>query len=430
MKKRILFYVLMVLSLFLVCCGTAKNSDMGPTGIDPAPSYYEPEVAPDSFYGKVSEGIFSETEPSYSDSDVIGDPSSGEEEIEVPAAGQLTASVVFDNDSYAFWKTLTSKGQEEGLFYNHLQKYPFNTSNRIKVVVKGVSGAKVVIDDKYSGVTDVNGVVYLFPNKLAEGEAHKVEITYVAGGKKQELSKTVLDGEDLIIEDALKGDELTDKIQLMLVIDATGSMGDEIRYLKSELQSVIDKVKRDLGNVQIELSIIAYRDHGDDYVTKAYDFTTDISSQQEQLNKVYAQGGGDWEEAVQEAFKEANKQSWDDNAKTKLILWVADAPCHDEDAKTVLEQTNKFAEKGIRVITVASSGIDKATEYLFRSICLITNGCYGYLTNDSGIGGEHVEATTEEKPTVEYLNKMLIRLIKGFYKGEFEDPVEWRGQDE
>ena len=87
MKKRILFYVLMVLSLFLVCCGTAKNSDMGPTGIDPAPSYYEPEVAPDSFYGKVSEGIFSETEPSYSDSDVIGDPSSGEEEIEVPAAG-------------------------------------------------------------------------------------------------------------------------------------------------------------------------------------------------------------------------------------------------------------------------------------------------------------------------------------------------------
>ena len=55
----------------------------------------------------------------------------------------------------------------------------------------------------------------------------------------------------------------------------------------------------------------------------------------------------------------------------------------------------------------------------------MTNGTYVYLTDDSGIGNSHLEATVEEKPVVEYLNNSLVRLIKGYHTGIFEDPIHY-----
>ena len=81
---------------------------------------------------------------------------------------------------------------------------------------------------------------------------------------------------------------------------------------------------------------------------------------------------------------------------------------------------------GVRILTVASSGISKKTEYFFRCQSLITNGVYVHLTNDSGIGGDHIEATTEEKEEVELLNDCLVRLINGFHTGDFGTAVNWR----
>ena len=443
MKKKILFYLLLLLSIFLVCCGKSAK-ELYPT--DPAPDggdiYYEP--SPSISYEGMDGAIAGKTEglPAYSDAAVpetegdvdpdvvIPDDPKTEEPImnNEPQSGQLTASVVFDNDHYAFWKSLISKGQDEtGLFYDYNSVYPFDTSYRFELHT-GVAGLKVIMDGKYSGVTNATGRVYLFPKKA---ESHTIDIY----NGKNKVDSLTFDGnpEEITMTDiffTMNGTspiQLKEKIQIAFVIDTTGSMGDEINYLKSELKSVINRVKGDLENIEIEIALVFYRDYGDDYVTLVKDFTNDIDLQQEALKKQYADGGGDWEEAVQVAFKDTNKLSWDDEAKTKLVVFVADAPCHREDAQTVVDETNKFAEKGIRVITVASSGIDKGTEFLFRSICLVTNGAYGYLTNDSGIGGYHVEATTEEKPVVEYLNAMLVRLIEGFHTGEFADAVPWRG---
>ena len=133
-------------------------------------------------------------------------------------------------------------------------------------------------------------------------------------------------------------------------------------------------------------------------------------------------------EAVAEALTVASEAQWMTKA-TKILVHVADAPDHEANYKAWHEVTLKLASLGVRVITVASSGIDKETEYFFRCEALLTNGCYGYLTNDSGIGGFHIDATTAEKMPVEYLNKMLIRLINGFYTGTFEEAVSWRGQE-
>jgi hypothetical protein len=68
------------------------------------------------------------------------------------------------------------------------------------------------------------------------------------------------------------------------------------------------------------------------------------------------------------------------------------------------------AKKGIRIVPVTCSGIDKSAEYLMRAIALFTNGTYTFLTDDSGIGNPHIKPTTD-KYEVETLNALLKRLI-------------------
>ncbi|MBQ4165009.1 MAG: hypothetical protein IJD85_01645, partial [Oscillospiraceae bacterium] len=65
---------------------------------------------------------------------------------------------------------------------------------------------------------------------------------------------------------------------------------------------------------------------------------------------------------------------------------------------------------GIRIIPVASSGIDKTTEYLLRTMAFRTGGTYTFLTDDSGIGGGHIEPTIGDYE-VEKLNDLMVRVI-------------------
>lgn len=71
------------------------------------------------------------------------------------------------------------------------------------------------------------------------------------------------------------------------------------------------------------------------------------------------------------------------------------------------------AAKGIRIITVGASGIDKATEYLMRTLALGTNGTYTFLTDHSGVGNLHMAPTTDSYD-VESLNNLLVRVLKSY----------------
>ena len=48
-----------------------------------------------------------------------------------------------------------------------------------------------------------------------------------------------------------------------------------------------------------------------------------------------------------------------------------------------------------------------------RSVALATNGTYTFLTNHSGVGGAHIEPSTDSYK-VEKMNDLLIRLITQF----------------
>jgi 5-hydroxyisourate hydrolase-like protein (transthyretin family) len=204
---------------------------------------------------------------------------------------------------------------------------------------------------------------------------------------------------------------VSDNVDIMFVVDATGSMGDEIDYLKTELNDVIQKTKSNNENSKLRLASVFYRDHSDQYVTKKSPFSSNIQETTKFINEQSAGGGGDFPEAVTDALNTAiYTMNWSPNARTRLLFLVLDAPPHVSKLDKLHTQIQKAAEMGIQIIPLSGSGIDKSTEYLMRAIALSTNGTYMFLTNHSGIGGHHISPTTDKFNT-EFLNAMLVKFI-------------------
>lgn len=206
------------------------------------------------------------------------------------------------------------------------------------------------------------------------------------------------------------------KVDIFFMVDATGSMGDELAYLKVELDDIIQEARKQQSELQFRVGAGVYRDHGDTYVTRQTKLDTNLQPTLEFLAQQKAEGGGDYPEAVDMALAESiANQSWDDEALARILFIVLDAPSHTEpDVIARLQsQIALAAQKGIRIVPIVCSDIEKNGEYLMRTIALATNGTYLFLTDDSGIGNAHLKPSTD-KYEVEKLNQAVVRIIKQY----------------
>lgn len=363
---------------------------------------------------------------------------------------QLTAAEWSDARNYEFWRGLFEKdikveekeelkkepeeneGEEQttrnGIFYEYARApRGLDTSemNVVNVSSGGspVAGARVTLYDGdeavYSAVTDSEGKAYVF------GKG-----TRIAAASGEFVASAALSDGTANVELANSA-ACKDELEIMLVVDTTGSMSDELTFLCDELAGVVTRISSAL-DCNIRLAMLFYRDEGDDYVTRKFDFT-DVTSAAglnkvvENLKKQKADGGGDYPEAVDAALAEAVTAGWHEDSKTRLLFHVLDAPYHDkQENQTAFSGAVKAAaKKGIRIIPVAASGLDTLGQYIMRSAALMTGGTYAFLTDDSGIGNSH-EIPAVGEYTVEYLSDLMVRIVKGYYTGTFEAPVSWK----
>jgi len=210
------------------------------------------------------------------------------------------------------------------------------------------------------------------------------------------------------------------ELDVQLVLDTTGSMGDELSYLQSEFDSIATQVRAKFPNVVPRWSLVVYRDHGDEYVTRGFDFTTDTARFRANLRAQSAGGGGDTPEAVVEGIQKGLDQQWRTSSPNvaKIAFWVADAPAHPGEGQKLARVIRAAKSKGVHIYPVASSDTDDAAEFQMRAAAQMTAGRYVFLTNDSGIGNSHAEPHIPCY-NVSRLDHAIVRMIEVELSGRF-----------
>lgn len=161
------------------------------------------------------------------------------------------------------------------------------------------------------------------------------------------------------------------ELDLAIVIDTTGSMRREIRELQSGLLGII-RILHKLS-ASLAVSVIAYRDNGEAYVTKIFPLSRidddTIRGLLQFVSELRAEGGGDPPEAVDVALAEASKIAWRDRVLGRVIV-IGDAPAHAPDWQRSLDTIARYhaSDRGNpgRTVGAIFTGRDAEARTFFR----------------------------------------------------------------
>jgi hypothetical protein len=330
-----------------------------------------------------------------------------------PQQNPLRAGNVDDNEHFGDYLTYREKQRDLGVPFREL-----DPTDRTVVKVVGqdgvpFAGRKVSIRQGQSEVvsltTTSDGTIRFHPKAYQ--------------GNQQESYTAVFDNTSIVLQPGQnqrmlmpknEQSQQRTKVDVLFLLDTTGSMGDEIDQLKGTIRIVADRLTSLPSNPDLRLGLTKYRDIGDEYLTKTTDFTSDINAFSQTLNGATADGGGDTPEAVDEALASAlSEPSWRSDS-IQLIFLVADAGPHIDRQvqQPYTTSMRKAAARGIKIFPVASSNTDDAAEFVFRQLAEFTGARFVFLSY--GATGAAVGPDTDIQKS-DYqelaLNDLIVRLV-------------------
>jgi len=337
--------------------------------------------------------------------------------------------------------TLTAGDWDDNLNFDIYQKYVsgyvsrdpsipmIDSSDRISIKVvtsegAPVSNALVLVKGANStfltAPTASDGQVSFFPKHDGAGAETNFTVEIIPPPEQPNVAPVMQDAPTAVSDWKFTlpnaKANLPTVLDVAFVVDATGSMGDEIDFLKAEVQGIADRIQTGFSGVSIRYGLIMYRDKGDDYVTQNFDFTSDLTVFKETLSQQSAGGGGDIPEAMDAAMALVPELTWSEGNAVRMSFLLADAPPHKEDRAAYMGSVNSLRSLGVKLFPIAASGVDAETEFLMRVGAQATLGRYLFLTDDSGVGNAHAEPTIPCY-NVQKLNDLVVRVIGSELKG-------------
>ena len=177
-------------------------------------------------------------------------------------------------------------------------------------------------------------------------------------------------------------------IDVVFVLDTTGSMGGLIEGAKQKIWSIANEIAQTQPAPKVRMGLIGYRDRGDDYIVRETQLTDDLDTIYMDLMGFEARGGGDAPESVNEALYTAVERfdwSTDENA-LKLIYLVGDAPpqmSYKDDVK--YHASCKFAKEKDIFINTIQCGSMHNTRPIWEEIAQLANGSFAAIQQDGGV---------------------------------------------
>ncbi|GAA6141490.1 hypothetical protein NBRC116584_13080 [Hydrogenophaga sp. 5NK40-0174] len=336
-----------------------------------------------------------------------------------PQRPVVTAGMVNDNADFSEYLAFRDRTQVRHEERDIRERYLLEVKNSLG---KPVPDAEVEVRSAQGETfwvrTDSAGKAWLHPNAFKTANTELFEVIAHQG---KAMGRSYLQrGQKSAVEIQIQKAQTYHRASLDLVfmVDATGSMGDEIAKLKASIQAIANEAAQLPSQPDLCFGLVAYRDRGDAFLLRTHDFTNDLSGFQKVLNLLQAGGGGDTPEAMSEALHETVHQlSWRGNGTTRMVVLLADAPPQlGQDRPRYDEAMVAAAGKGIKIFSVGASGLDPQGEYIQRQLAQFTGGRFVFLTYDraedpgSGPGRETVHDV--KNYSVSTLDQLIGRLIR------------------
>ena len=207
------------------------------------------------------------------------------------------------------------------------------------------------------------------------------------------------------------------RLDLFFLIDTTGSMADEIEQLRENIRAISEQIDALPSQPNVRYGMTIYRDQGDLYTTRTFEFTPDVEFFAEGLSQVVADGGGDYPEDLDEGlYKAIRVPEWRVEETISLLFVITDAPpqrIYEERGFSYATEMVKAAERAIKIYPIGSSGLDEQGEYVLRQMAQFTGGRFLFLTygaSGAGTTGEETDLAVEDYD-VTSLDGLVLKII-------------------
>ncbi|MBI4879679.1 MAG: VWA domain-containing protein [Planctomycetes bacterium] len=179
------------------------------------------------------------------------------------------------------------------------------------------------------------------------------------------------------------------RIEVAFVLDTTGSMSGLIEGAKAKIWSIANRIATGEPAPDLKIGLVAFRDQGDEYVTRAFDLSADLDAVYRELWCYSAGGGGDGPEHVNAALHEAVfGLGWSAGTERilRVIFLVGDAPPHMDydDGKDYREICAEAVRREIIVNTIRCGGSEE-TAAAWQDIAKRSEGTFTTIDQSGGV---------------------------------------------
>lgn len=180
-------------------------------------------------------------------------------------------------------------------------------------------------------------------------------------------------------------------IELVFVLDTTGSMGGMLEGAKTKIWGIVNDVlqRRGAASTHVKVGLVAYRDRGDAYLTRVTPLTSNLDEVYAQLMALRAEGGGDGPEDVRSAMADALRAAgWSANGPglSQVMFLVGDAPPHDDyHALPSTSASARLAQRRGIIVNTIQCGTMQETTPAWRTIARAGGGEYFAIAQDGGV---------------------------------------------
>ena len=293
-------------------------------------------------------------------------------------------------------------------------------ANSVKYFTNG-GFAKLIMEKKY--IKDIFELCLdAYENDLSKAKSDTPLIFIDKQNNKCKLERLpeIIEEEKIDIKNKI----LNKNVDIVYLIDATASMGSEIKAAKDNVIKIFEELKKEYKdfNYNFRFGAVFYRDKIDEPTdeNEYFQFTSNIKELEKNIENVTESGGGDIPEDWVGGYDMAlNKMEWRDGIK--LIIHIADAGAHgtefsikdkkhDDQGPLLYPKIEECVKRNINIIGFKIS--DKPSQS-FKKISEIYNDHKMYnMSHDNGQFIEvydFVRVENNQKAVSENFHKLVMK---------------------